>query len=66
MKRVGYTAEVKADAVKQVIERSQGVVEVSNQLGVSDKSLYLWVRQAKELQRVGSAAILMKPMLPRG
>ena len=48
MKRVSYTAEFKAEAVKQVIERGHGVVEVSSRLGVSDKSLYLWVRQAKE------------------
>ena len=54
MKRVSYTAEFKAEAVKQVIERGRGVVEVSSRLGVSDKSLYLWVRQAKERQGAGS------------
>ena len=54
MKRVSYTAEFKAEAVKQVIERGHGVVEVSNWLGVSDKSLYLWVRQARERQGAGS------------
>lgn len=54
MKRVSYTAEFKAEAVKQVIERGHGVVEVSSRLGVSDKSLYLWVRQAKERQGTGS------------
>ena len=54
MKRVSYTAQFKAEAVKQVIERGHGVVEVSNRLGVSDKSLYLWVRQAKERQGAGS------------
>ena len=40
MKRVSYTAEFKAEAVKQVIERGHGVVEVSDRLGVSDKNLY--------------------------
>ena len=30
------------------------MVEVSSRLGVSDKSLYLWVRQAKERQGAGS------------
>ena len=54
MKRVSYTAEFKAEAVKQVIERGHGVVEVASRLGVSDKSLYLWVRQAKERQGAGS------------
>jgi transposase len=42
MKRVSYAAEFKAEAVKQVLDRGHGVVEVANRLGVSDKSLYLW------------------------
>lgn len=48
MKRVRYPAEFKAEAVKQVTERGHGVVDVAKPLGVSDKSLYLWVRHAKE------------------
>jgi transposase len=60
MKRVSYAAEFKAEAVKQVIDRGHGVVEVAKRLGMSDKSLYLWVRQAKEQQGSGSgeAALL--------
>ena len=66
MKKVSYTAEFKAEAVKQVIERGHGVVEVSSRLGVSDKSLYLWVRQAKELQGAGSGeAALLKSEIAR-
>ena len=66
MKRVSYTAEFKAEAVKQVIERGHGVVEVSGRLGVSDKSLYLWVRQAKERQGAGSGeAALLKSEIAR-
>lgn len=66
MKRVSYTAEFKAEAVKQVIERGHGVVEVSDRLGVSDKSLYLWVRQAKEQQGAGSGeAALLKSEITR-
>jgi transposase len=66
MKKVSYTAEFKAEAVKQVIERGHGVVEVSNRLGVSDKSLYLWVRQAKKLQGAGSGeAALLKSEIAR-
>ena len=34
--------------------RGHGVVEVAKRLGMSDKSLYLWVRQAKEQPGVGS------------
>lgn len=54
MKRVRYPAEFKAEAVKQVIERGYGVVDVAKRLGVSDKSLYLWVRLAQEQQGVGN------------
>ena len=66
MKRVSYTAEFKAEAVKQVIERGHGVVEVSSRLGVSDKSLYLWVRQAKEVQCVGGGeSVILKSEIAR-
>jgi transposase len=54
MKRVRYPAEFKAEAVKQVTERGHGVVDVAKRLGMSDKSLYLWVRLAKEQSGVGS------------
>ncbi|BEU95650.1 transposase [Acidovorax sp. DW039] len=55
MKRVRYPAEFKAEAVKQVTERGYGVVDVAKRLGVSDKSLYLWVRLAKEQSSAGGA-----------
>ena len=35
-------------------ERGHGVVDVAKLLGMSDKSLYLWVRLAKEQLGVGS------------
>ena len=54
MKRVRYPAEFKAEAVKQVSERGHGGVEVAKRLGMADKSLYLWVRLAKDQPRVGS------------
>jgi transposase len=54
MKRVRYTAEFKSEAVRQVTDRGHGVVDVAKRLGVSDKSLYLWVRLAKERQGLGS------------
>jgi transposase len=47
MKRVRYPAEFKAEAVRQLTERGHGVVDVAKRLGMSDKSLYLWVRLAK-------------------
>ena len=54
MKRVRYPAEFKAEAVKQVTERGHGVVDVAKRLGMSDKSLYLWVRLAQQQQGVGN------------
>ena len=54
MKAVRYPAEFKAEAVKQVTERGHGVVDVAKRLSMSDKSLYPWVRLAKEPPGVGT------------
>ena len=48
MKWKRYTEEFKAEAIKQVIERGYSVLEVSRRLGISDKSMYHWMRQAKQ------------------
>ena len=55
MKAVRYPAEFKAEAVKQVTERGHGVVDVAKRLGMSDKSLYLWARLAKDQRGVGNS-----------
>ena len=52
MKRAKCSAEFKAAAGKQVIEREHSVMEASSSLGVSDKSLWLWVMQATQLAAV--------------
>ena len=39
-----YTEEFKAEAIKQVTERGYKVREVCERLGISSKSLYLWLR----------------------
>jgi transposase len=39
-----YTEEFRAEAIKQVTERGYKVQEVSERLGISSKSLYLWLR----------------------
>ena len=54
MKAVRYPAEFKAEAVNQVTDRGHGVVDVAKRLGTSGKSLYLWVRLAKEQPDVGT------------
>lgn len=43
-----YTEEFKAEAIKQVTERGYKVQEVSERLGISSKSLYLWLRLARK------------------
>jgi len=42
-----YTDEFKSEAVKQVTERGYKVQEVSERLGISLKSMYGWLRQAR-------------------
>ena len=54
MKATRFTAQFKAEAIKQVLDRGHSVQDVANRLGVSDKSLYLWLRQAKDQQGASS------------
>ena len=42
-----YSEEFKAEAVKQVRERGYSVQEVARRIGVSPKSLYVWVRRSR-------------------
>lgn len=42
-----YTEEFRAEAIKQVTERGYKVQEVCERLGISSKSLYLWLRLAR-------------------
>ena len=47
MRGVRYPAEVKAEAVGQVIKRGHRVVDVAKRLGMLVKNLYLWVLLAE-------------------
>jgi transposase len=47
MKSKQYRGEFKSEAVKQVIEKGYAVVDVAKRLGVSTKSLYVWVNKAR-------------------
>jgi transposase len=53
-----YTEEFKNEAVKQVTERGYSVKEISKRLGISTKSLYVWLRQIKGGRREGVAGEL--------
>ena len=43
-----FPPEFKEEAVRQIVERGHGVVDVAKRLGMSDKSLYLWVCLAQD------------------
>ncbi len=42
-----YSPEFKDEAVRQVLDRSYSVKEVSERLGVSTHSLYKWIKEAR-------------------
>ncbi len=46
MKGIRYTAEFKAEAIKQITERGHDTAGVAERLGVSTKSLYKWLKEA--------------------
>jgi transposase len=47
MQRSKYTAEFKAEAVKQVVDKGHTVVDVAARLGLGEGVLYNWVRKSK-------------------
>lgn len=47
-----YAEEFKIEAVKQITERRYPVAEVSNRLGVSQHSLYEWVKKYSQPEPV--------------
>lgn len=51
-----YTAEFRAEAVKQVIKRGFTVVDVAARIGLPKHALHDWVQSAKKAARSASAA----------
>jgi len=47
MQRSKYTAEFKAEAVKQVVDKGHSVVDVAARMGLGEGVLYNWVRKSK-------------------
>ena len=41
-----YTEEFKSEAVRQVTDRNRPVLEVSKGLGISDVTLYGWIKKS--------------------
>jgi transposase len=54
MTQARYSAELKEDALRQVLELGWPVKEVANRLGIPDKTLYLWVGLIRPLQDGGA------------
>ena len=44
-KGIRYTDEFKQEAVNQVVVHGYSVLEVSERLGISNKSLYAWIKR---------------------
>lgn len=55
-----YTPEFKDEAVRQIIDRGYSVAEVSKRLGVSEHSLYKWVKAVKPDKTEEQAAELVE------
>ena len=60
MRKQRYPEELKTEAVKQITERGHKVADVSARLGVSQHSLYQWIKAhrmaAAQRQAQGSQA----------
>ena len=48
MRGIKYTDELKAQVLKQIIERGHSAIEVAKRLGITDKSLYRWKSEAEQ------------------
>ncbi len=47
MSKRKFSKEFKQEAIKQVTQRGYSVTEVSERLGVSEQSLYKWLKASK-------------------
>jgi transposase-like protein len=54
MTKTRYPAELKADALREVLELGNPVKDVAKRLGIREKTLYLWVGLVRH-QQVGGA-----------
>jgi transposase len=51
-----YSDEFKREAVKQVVEGGHQVRDVAKRLGVSDKSIYTWLKESPGRSRAAKQA----------
>jgi len=55
-----YTDEFKQEAVNQVVANGYSVSDVSKRLGISDKSLYGWIKRFSLPQKNAKRMTLLK------
>lgn len=60
MSRQRFSPEFKDEAVKLVTERGYSVTEVSDRLGVSQHSIYKWVKAVKPTSHTQSESELIE------
>ena len=69
MSRYRYSAACKVEAVRRVVEGGFRVCDVASELGVSEGSLFFWVRRYRQFarrERECSAGMLPRPLRPPG
>jgi transposase-like protein len=64
MQRLRYTAEFKAEAVKQVVDKGHTVVDVAARLGLGEGILYNGVRKSKAAYGSVFGTCSFKPTYP--
>lgn len=61
MSQTRYSAARKVDAVRRVVEDGRSVGEVAREFGVSQGSLFFWVRRYRQFARdVRESALLLR------
>lgn len=60
MAQIRFTQEFKQEAVRQVVDCGHPVGEVAARLGVSQHSLYTWIRQHNKLAAATAAEAEIK------
>ena len=60
MRGTRFKSEFKIEAIKQIKECGDGFVKVLNRLDVSDKSLYVWLKQNPKNQQTLNISLALR------
>ena len=58
-----YTQEFKDSTIQLILNSDESVLQISRDLGVSDKTLYSWMRAYREKNNISSASQQSKESL---